>query len=321
MRAHLGVDIGGTNVKAALVAPDGGLLAFRSAPWSGGPPEDTVAAAEALRRDLSSAVPNSEVVSCGVGAAGLVDAERGLVRLSPNLPEWHDVELERLFAEALGLPTTVENDANAAAYAEYLLGAARGSANAVLLTLGTGVGGGIIIGGRLYRGAGSAGEIGHLTIDRDGEPCPCGNSGCLERYANARALVRAALARLEAGGESLLAGRDSSSLSAADVGRAAAAGDAVALAAVREVGTALGVGLAGLTLILDPDLFVLGGGVAEAGEPLFDAAREEMRRRIYGSSCSLPRLVRAELGETAGAVGAALLGRDRLGDPGRRARS
>ena len=309
MRVYFGVDIGGTNIKAALVSEEGSLKIFRSMPWSVGPASDAVATAVRLLEDVTASEPGHEIISCGAASAGLVDTEAGIVRLSPNLPEWRDVQLGRMLEDALKLPTTLENDANAAAYAEYVLGAARGATNAIVLTLGTGIGGGLILGGRLYRGGGFAGEVGHTVIERDGEPCPCGNTGCLERYANAEALVNWARQSLDAGASSTLSGE---ALTAKEIGRAANAGDAVALAAVREVGRALGVGLANLALTLDPDVIVLGGGVAEAGEPLFAAACDEMARRAYGSACSLPRLVRAELGETAGVVGAALLARDEL---------
>ncbi|MBN2566178.1 MAG: ROK family protein, partial [Candidatus Eisenbacteria bacterium] len=228
-----------------------------------------------------------------------------------NLPQWRDVELRRMLSEATGLPTRIENDANAAAYGESRVGAARGAVNVIMLTLGTGVGGGIVLGGRLYRGSSFAGEVGHMTIEMNGRPCPCGNAGCLERYTNAEAMVERAARLLGEGRPSRLADAQAAgALTAHDVGRAAAAGDAVALAAVTETGRALGVGLANLAVLFDPDLIVLGGGVARAGRALFDAAREEMVQRRYGSAVSTPRLVPAELEETAGAVGSALLARD-----------
>lgn len=311
MRAYLGIDIGGTNIKAALVSEEGGLVAFLSMPWSGGAAGDAVDVVSRLTQNLTSANEDHEVVACGVGSAGLVDTRTGVVRLSPNLSEWHDVELRRMVAEAIGLPTRIENDANAAAYGEYLAGAARGTTNAIVLTIGTGIGGGLILNGSLYRGGGFAGEVGHMTIERDGDPCPCGNAGCLERMANAEAVVRSVSRLLDGGRESVLAATGvAKALTAKEVGRAAAAGDAVATEALEEVGRALGAGLANLVLTLDPDVIVIGGGVAAAGEPLLAPTRAEMAQRCYGSSVSLPRVVPAELGNTAGVVGAALLARD-----------
>jgi glucokinase len=311
VRAYLGIDIGGTNIKAALVSEEGGLVAFLSMPWSGGAAGDAVDVVSRLTQNLTSANEDHEVVACGVGSAGLVDTRTGVVHLSPNLSEWHDVELRRMVAEAVGLPTRIENDANAAAYGEYLAGAARGATNAIVLTIGTGIGGGLILDGNLYRGGGFAGEVGHMTIERDGDPCPCGNAGCLERMANAEAVVRSVRRLLDGGRESVLAVTGvAKALTAKEVGRAAAAGDAVATEALEEVGRALGAGLANLVLTLDPDVIVIGGGVAAAGEPLLAPTRAEMARRCYGSSVSLPRVVPAELGNTAGVVGAALLARD-----------
>ena len=313
VRAILGVDIGGTNIKVALVSDDGDPQAFRSVSWSGGPAVEAVGVIGSVGRELIAGDKSYEVAACGVGSAGLVDTTRGIVRLSPNLPEWHDVELRRMVSDELGLPTNIENDANAAAYGEFMAGAARGSTNAVVLTLGTGIGAGLILGGRIYRGTGFAGEVGHTTIDRDGAKCLCGNTGCLEGLANAESVVRNARSIIDSGRESALsAGESGAPLTAEAVANAAAAGDAVAVEALGETGRALGAGLANLTLILDPDVIVIGGGVAAAGEPLLTPAREEMARRCYCGDVSLPRVVPAELGSTAGVVGAALLARDEL---------
>jgi len=313
VRTLLGVDIGGTNIKVALVSEEGTVLSFRSEPWSGGAASDAIDVISRLGLELTRGGEGLEVAGCGVGSAGLVDAGAGIVQSSPNLPEWRDVELRRMIESALGLPTIIENDANAAAYGESVAGAARGSTNAVVLTLGTGIGGGLILNGRLYRGSGFAGEIGHTTIDRDGEECLCGNAGCLERLANAEAVVRNVDRLIASGRESTLSATgDRAALTAKQVGEAAAAGDAVAQEALSETGRALGAGLANLVLTLDPDVIVIGGGVATAGEPLLEPARKEMARRCYCSGASLPRVVAAELGNTAGVVGAALLARDEL---------
>jgi glucokinase len=215
-----------------------------------------------------------------------------------------------MFEEALGLPVRLENDANAAAYGEYAAGAARGASNAVVLTLGTGIGGGIIIDGRLHRGRAFAGEIGHMTVDLHGAPCPCGNTGCLERLASAGAIVRNVTALLESGRESTL--EAGPGLSAEQVASAALAGDSVAVEALEAAGRALGAGLATIGLVLDPDVIVIGGGVAAAGEPLLGPAREEFSHRAYIGGAELTPVVPAVLGNTAGVVGAALLARDEL---------
>jgi glucokinase len=307
----LGVDIGGTNLKAAIVSSEGAVAAFDVTPWSAGAPEEAVALVADRRRRLTAEVGPRGLSSCGCGCAGLVDSARGLVHASPNLPAWHDVQLAMMLEEALELPVVVENDANAAAYAECIVGAARGAANVVLLTLGTGVGGGIVLGGRLYRGShGGAGEVGHMAVTLDGPPCPCGSIGCIERLVNAESLVRRAVSLLGAGRASTLGA--GSSLTARDVGDAARAGDGVAVEAVAATGRILGVGLANLVQLLDPDVIVVGGGVAEIGEPLLAPARAELERRIASYHASTVRVVPAALGETAGVVGAALLARDVL---------
>lgn len=310
----LGIDIGGTNLKAAIVSSEGGVAAFDVEPWSAGEPAEAVAAIVGQRDRLVAETGTRALEACGCGCAGLVDHETGTVHASPNLPTWRDVQLARALEDALGLPTVVENDANAAAYAEYVAGAARGAANAVMLTLGTGIGGGIVLGGRLYRGSsGGAGEVGHMAVMLDGPPCPCGSTGCIERLVNAEAIVRRAASLLEAGRPSSLPAIGG--LTTKDVGDAARSGDPVAVDAVTEAGRILGVGLANLVQLLDPDVIVLGGGVAEIGEPLLGPAREELAARVASYHATVVKVVRAELGEVAGVVGASLLARDGLGRP------
>ena len=251
-------------------------------------------------------------MACGCGCAGLVDRTSGIVRTSPNLPSWRDVELSKALEDRLGLSTTLENDANAAAYAEYIAGAARGSTNAVMLTLGTGVGGGIVLGGRLYRGShGTAGEIGHSTISLDGPLCSCGARGCLETLLSAASIATRAADLKAAGRRSSLAAVSADrAITAKDVGEAAADGDAVAVEALGAAGILLGAGLATVVQILDPDVIVVGGGGAAVGEHLLGPARREMMARVQGCDFRAPRVVPAELGEAAGVVGAALLARD-----------
>lgn len=313
MSVFLGVDIGGTNVKTALVGVDGAVLSFESNEWSGGPPADAVDTAVASARTRMSETGLGPV-ACGCACAGLIDSAEGIVRYSPNLPEWCDVELSAMLSCELGLPVVLENDANAAAYAEFEVGAGRGARTMVMLTLGTGIGGGIVIDGRLYRGGhGMAGEIGHITVDRDGPTCACGSRGCLERLANAEAVVARAEELLGAGRDSTLRKKSAARpLKAVDVGLAASEGDEVAVEALASVGRALGVGLANVSQILDPDVIVIGGGVIAAGEPLLRPAREELEARLSGYEFRGPGVVPAALGESAGVVGAALLAREAL---------
>jgi glucokinase len=303
----LGIDIGGTNIKAAVVLSDGRVAAFEASGWSGGAPDDAFATGERLAASVVRASGLS-FEACGCGCAGLIDHERGVVRRSPNLPEWHGVALATELGCRLGVPVIVENDANAAAYGEYAAGAARGASNAVMVTIGTGIGGGIILGGSVYRGShGFAAEIGHSVIDLSGGVrCACGSVGCVEPLVNAASLVTRARARMRAGEPSVLE-RAGDGLTARAVGEAAAAGDTLARSVTADAGRMLGVLLMNIVAYLDPDVIVIGGGVAAAGTSLMDAAAAEFAARSAVYQGVPTRVVMAELGDTAGVVGAALL--------------
>ncbi|MBD3367666.1 MAG: ROK family protein [Candidatus Eisenbacteria bacterium] len=305
----LGIDIGGTNVRVAVVDDDGRPDELEGSGWSGGAPEECVSVVSSLVERVG---PSGPLAVAGCGCAGLVDHDHGIVTSSPNLPLWRDVPLGAMLSSRLDMPVIIENDANAAAYGEYAAGAAAGARNAVMLTLGTGLGAGFVLGGRLYRGShGLAAEYGHTTIEVSGEPCACGGSGCLENLVSAGALTARARRLIASGRQSSL-GEAGDEFTAAEGGRAASSGDAVALDALAETGRYLGVGLANLVRTLDPDVVVIGGGVAGAGQTLLTPAREELERRLSGCPSPLPRLVFAELGNAAGVVGAALLARASL---------
>lgn len=309
MSSFLGVDIGGTNVKLAIVLEDGSIAVSAASPWSGGPPEEAVEITRRLRGESRGAAP-TPVAACGVGCAGLVDGRAGVVRTSPNLPTWHDVPLERMMGDALGLPVVLDNDANAAAYAELSVGAAKGAANAVVLTLGTGLGAGIIVDGSVYRGAhGFAGEVGHAVTARGAAAEPCG-PGSLEERVSAGSIVRRAV-ELSAPGAGLRSPSVAAPTTARDVGELAASGDPVAAAALAATGRELAAGLWNLVAVLDPDVIVIGGGVAEAGELLLEPTRKHLASLAASCDYSVPPVVHAELGELAGVIGAALLARDR----------
>jgi len=251
----------------------------------------------------------------GLAIAGFVERSTGRVAFAPNL---HDIEpdISSRVADRFGVPVIAENDANAAAWAEGRLGAASGAKNYIMLTVGTGVGGGIVINGELYRGAnGFAGEFGHMPISPWGdgtgerERCSCGQFGCLEALASGSNLGR--MARRKGGrfGDSAvvrLAGGDLEAITGAMVGEAALAGDKFALDLLVELGTFLALGLAGLAHAFDPELIVVGGGVAEVGEPFLGPARRELQR-LFAGTVAPPPLFQAKLGNNAGAIGAALL--------------
>lgn len=248
--------------------------------------------------------------------AGWVEHPSGLIALAPNLPN-AEKDLGPLLAEAAGLAVLVENDVNCAVWAEMMLGAGIGESNVVMLAVGTGLGGGIVIDGDLYRGSrGFAGEFGHMTVVGEGGPqCACGRTGCLESVASGTALGRLARERIgEQPGSVILelAGGDPDKITGELVGEAAAAQDPFALRLFEEVATYLGIGIASVALAFDPDVVIIGGGVADIGEILLGPARAELERRFEGQAPP-PKVVPAALGNDAGMIGAALLARQNGG--------
>jgi len=304
----VGVDAGGTKVAGLLVdvGEDGLVLARHEAATPAADAEAATLTIVALARELMAG--RDDVRAVGVGAAGMVSLD-GVMRFAPNVA-WREFPLAERIRRAVGLPTVVDNDANVAAWGEYRFGAGRGSIDMLLVTVGTGIGGGIVTGGRLFRGAhGFAAEIGHIIVEPNGPRCGCGNLGCWEQVASGRAVGR--LGRLAAVDhpEALLlqiAGGDPEAVTGPIVTEAAKQGDPVAVHVLAEVGRRLGEGIAGLVNILDPDVVVVGGGVIVAGDLLLQPAR-----RAFYETVEAPehrpevQIVAASMGNDAGAVGAA----------------
>ncbi|WP_213450709.1 ROK family glucokinase [Rhizomonospora bruguierae] len=313
MTLTIGVDIGGTKVAAGVVDPSGAVIAQARRDTPADDPavlRDTIVE---VVRELSAA---HEVEAVGIGAAGWIDQTRSVVLFAPNIA-WRDEPLREYVAAATGLPVVVENDANAAAWAEFRYGAARDADDSmVMLTIGTGVGGGIVLGGGLVRGAhGIAAELGHMSMIPAGQLCGCGRQGCLEQYASGNALVRFAQQGAKdepqrASGLLELAGGEVSAITGPMVTVAAHAGDEVAREAFATLGRWLGVGLADLVQVLDPQVLVVGGGVVDAGDLLLAPARAAYQEALAqrGRSPIAP-VVPAELGNPAGMIGAADLAR------------
>jgi glucokinase len=306
----IGVDIGGTKIAAGLVAEDGTLHANLREPT----PEQPLALQQAVADVVGSLASQTDVVAVGIAVAGFVSTDRSTVVSAPNLA-LEDVALGAWLRERLGLPVWVENDANAAAWGEHRFGAGRGR-DLVCVTVGTGVGGGIVVDGQLVRGHwGFAAEVGHIPLVPDGLPCPCGSRGCWEQYGSGTALVRYAKERAAADPEAaqaLLAGvgGDPDQITGDHVTAAARAGDRVALSCFEEVGGWAGRGLAVLAAVLDPPMFVLGGGVSDAGPLLIEpTARMLAGLHPTGMGAALGDVCAAELGNEAGLVGAADLAR------------
>jgi glucokinase len=306
----LGIDIGGTKVAGGVVAPDGTVLdtARRATPGrSVTATEDAIAAVV----DELAERHGGPLVGVGVGAAGWFDRTGDTVLFSPHLA-WRNQSLRKDLAVRLQRPLWVGNDADAAAWAEYRYGAARDSSLMLMITLGTGIGGGIVIDGRLQRGShGVAGEWGHMRVVPDGRLCACGNRGCWEQYASGTALgqtAREVANNSPAAAADLLdrVGGDATRITGEVVAQAAADGDPLAIELLGEVGTWLGQGIADLSAILDPDVVVIGGGVSVLGETVLAPARERLERALPGRGFRPgPRVVAAELGAQAGLVGAA----------------
>jgi glucokinase len=312
----IGVDIGGTKILAGTVTEDGEIVSTARRPTPRNEAESVLDVVAEVVRELVDGA-GDEVVSVGVGVAGLVDADRSRVYFAPNL-RWSQVPVRALLEASTQLPVVVENDGNIAAWGEYRFGAGKGTSDLVLITVGTGIGGGIVINGQLFRGAhGAAGEIGHINAVPDGRPCGCGRNGCLEQYASGNALVRearslAAERRSEAGVLLSLGDGTPEDVQGTHVTEAARAGDPIATEAFTIVGTWLGRGMADLAATLDPELFVVGGGVSDAGDLLLASARQTLADKLIGQQNRPSPLVKvAELANEAGLVGAADLARMR----------
>jgi glucokinase len=312
MTLAIGVDIGGTKVAAGVVDESGQVLTRSRRRTPSRDPEHLVDVVVEIVRQLRS---EHDVDIIGVGAAGYIDADRANVLFAPNLA-WRETPLRAKIADRLDTDVVIENDANAAAWGEFKFGAGDGDPDLVCLTIGTGIGGGLVIGGALHRGRfGIAGEPGHMRVVPGGRLCGCGNHGCWEQYASGTALVRAAreiaTERKDDAKRLLqLAGGDVEAIDGPVVTRAAQEEDAAALDCFDEVGRWLGQGMADLAAILDPGRFVIGGGVAEAGELLLRPARENFGISLSGRGHRpVAVIVPARLGTDAGVIGAADLAR------------
>lgn len=312
----VGVDIGGTNVVVGLVSADGGEpVGLRSTATASMESAESAVARIARMVDqviadgvVATGARRSDVAGVGIGSPGPLDLEAGVV-LNPVNLEWRDFPLRDRLSEAVGLPAHLDNDANCATWGEYWQGAGQGVHSLVGVTLGTGIGGGVILDGRLVHGASStAGEVGHMTVDFQGRPCTCGSRGCLEAYASGPNIAARAREGVEAGRASLLtelAGGDPADITAVTVYEAVVRGDAYACEVMEETGRVLGAGVANIVNVLNPEMVVIVGGVTRAGAYLFEPLRVEVRQRAYRIAEQACRIVPGELPETAGVIGAA----------------
>ena len=314
----IGVDLGGTNIVVGVLPIDGGdgeVLALKTEPTDAQRGakyvvDKIVLLIEEARADVVSQFggTRTDFAGIGIGAPGPLNRETGTVIQSPNLG-WRNFPLRDLISNAVNLPAVLDNDANCATYGEWWLGAGRNVDTLIGITLGTGIGGGIVLNGEIFHGVSdAAGEIGHMTIEANGRKCPCGNYGCLEAYASGPAIARRAIEGLDAGAESLLSdlvNGNFEKITAATVYEAVINGDPYANDVMRETAKFLGAGVANIINIFNPDMIVIAGGVTSAGDHLFVPLRAEVRRRAFKSALDACQITAAQLPGTAGVIGAA----------------
>jgi glucokinase len=300
----IGVDLGGTNLRTALLRIDGDIFNRR---------KEATNASDGWKKVVARLVDNItkqreiaaqrglHVSAVGVGAPGVIRMDTGVVVKSPNFPDWNNLPLRDELEKALHLPVVIENDANAAALGEQWRGAGRGINSMILLTLGTGVGGGVVLDNKIWQGAdGMAGEVGHMTLIPDGRQCGCGNTGCLEMYASARGIVqsyREASGKLEA--------PQSSEITSAQIYQDARNGEHVARQVMKDMGSMLGIGIANLINIFNPNMIVIGGGVKDAWDLFIGSTHEEIMKRAFQVPAERTEIVPSLLGDDAGMIGAA----------------
>ena len=313
MSLTIGIDVGGTKVLGGVVDESGKVLttARKDTPRQGGS-----ALTQTIADVAKELLQQHSVASVGVSAAGFVSSDRKTMLATPNIADWNGVDLDHQLTALIGLPVVIENDANAAAWGEARFGAGKNQDHMMMLTVGTGIGGGIVVNGALYRGAfGIAAEFGHMRVVPDGHICGCGARGCFEQYASGNALLRHAREAINASPEvarNLLSRGDGTvaGLTGQAITEAARDGDAVAVAAFNTTGQWLGAGIASLAVLLDPACVVIGGGVIDAGEILLKPTRESLERNMpFAGKHPYPEIIAAQLGNEAGLVGVADLAR------------
>jgi glucokinase len=306
-RTVIGVDLGGTNLRTAIVGSDGEILDKRKEATRAidGWMKVVARLIDNIRRQLEiGAERGSKVIAVGVGAPGVILVDKGIVVKSPNFPDWNNLPLKAELEKALNIPVFIENDANAAALGEKWRGAGQNIKSMIHLTLGTGVGGGIILDNKIWHGAdGMAGEIGHMTLIPDGRQCGCGNTGCLEMYASARGIVQSFREELDK--QKPHTAEALEEVTSEKVYQAAREGDAIARQVMKDMGRMLGIGIASLINIFNPERVVIGGGVKDAWPLFIGATHEEIMKRAFQVPAERTEIVPSLLGDDAGMVGAA----------------
>ncbi len=314
-RLILGVDLGGSKISAIVADAKANIIARYDGDTCAeqGREEVIGRVIQSIKQVMASpkVASSADIVGIGIGAAGACDAASGVITFSPNLPGWVNIPLKDIIQREFGLPTYLDNDVNVAALGEHRFGAGVGISNLIYVGVGTGIGGGIIIDGQLYHGkSGTAGEIGHMTIDVQGPRCNCGNIGCWETFASGTALAREAVRRIEAGAQTTILNfcpGDLKKVSAEAVYLAAVNGDELAKELILRTSYYLGVGLVNLVNIFNPDLILIGGGLSQMGQLLLAPAAEVVKERAFQLPAKAVRIEMAQLGADAGVLGALAL--------------
>jgi len=312
----IGVDLGGTNIISAIMNRQGEIassLKIRTLAEKG--KEATVKRIiEAIHKNIAQfTITPDDIIGIGIGAPGPLDIKRGIINFAPNLPGWRDIPLKKILEDEFNMKIVLENDANAAAWGERCYGAGQGINNLVCFTLGTGIGGGIIIDGKIYHGNNcGAGELGHMTVNKDGPRCNCGNYGCLEAYSSATGVKNRIKSRIKEGIKSDFLNFDSDdelldSIRLKSIFETARKGDKLTKDIVEEAISYLGIAIANITNILNPEMVVLVGGITNEGDKLLIPLKEEVKKRAFYSNYKSLKIVIGELGGNAGVLGAAAL--------------
>ncbi|WP_145407629.1 ROK family protein [Paenibacillus xylanexedens] len=308
----IGIDLGGTNIKSAIFNMDFHIVHERSDPTeSSKGPAHVLSRIQGIVQEmlLLEGIDQSSIKCMGMGIPGLLDPEEGLSIFSPNFPGWENIHVVNVMKEHFEFPVFIDNDVRVNMYGEWLFGAGVGYRNLVLITLGTGLGSGIVNDGKvIYGTTSSAGEIGHMNMFREGRPCRCGSSGCLGRYVSAVGMVRTFTDKLEEGRSSIIlewVGEHWTTITAHMISEAYDLGDALAIEVMHETGTILGFGLANVINLLNPEVVIVGGGMSAAGERLLQTVRDTVRKHALALASSSCEIVQAKLGRQAGMIGAA----------------
>ncbi|MGA2158714.1 MAG: ROK family protein [Dehalococcoidia bacterium] len=310
------VDLGGTKYIAAVIGPRGKILSHVYCPTLSHEGPDKIISRLLLSVDAAvreAGFKLRDMAGLGVAVAGIIDINRGLITEAPNLPGWHNIPFRDLLKDEFKIPVFMLNDASASALGEHRLGAGRGLDNLIYMTVSTGIGGGMIINGELYNGSdGSAAEVGHMIIQVDGPLCHCGHYGCLEAMASGTAIARMAQERLRSGWASPLA-KSRRKITAEDVAAAVEKGDELASQVIDEAAGYLGIGMANLVNLFNPQMIVVGGGVSAMGERLLRPARKSMKKHAFKLPAGTVRIVRTALKADSGLIGAAIYARQQAG--------